>query len=87
MPAKDLFYKIETALIQDGWLNIRLLHCLVEVSIRQALGLSYGTSFYNFGKISGNNEPGTFDKAKFCPWIPNSLWKARITLIIYASVV
>ena len=26
MPAKDLFYKtVETALIQDGWLNIKPL--------------------------------------------------------------
>jgi hypothetical protein len=26
MPAKDLFYKtVETALIQDGWLNIKSL--------------------------------------------------------------
>ena len=55
--------------------------------VRQARCLSYGTGFYNLGKISGNNEPGTFDKAKFCPWIPNSLWNARIALIIYASVV
>ncbi len=30
-------------------------------------------SHYNFGKISASKCPGTLDKAKFCPWIPNSL--------------